>query len=101
MPKAVRIAKQGAPKVMEWVDVEVPRPGPGEAQVEQEAVGLNYIDTYHRSGLYPLPLPSGLGLEGAGTVTAVGDGVSEVKVGDRVAYTGGPVGAYAQLRNVP
>jgi NADPH:quinone reductase len=101
MPKAIRIAKQGGPQVMEWVDVEVPAPAAGEAQVEHEAVGLNYIDTYHRSGLYPLPLPSGLGLEGAGIVKAIGSGVSEVKVGDRVAYTGGPIGAYAQLRNLP
>jgi NADPH2:quinone reductase len=101
MPKAIRIAKQGSPQVMEWVDVEVPPPGAGEAQVEHEAVGLNYIDCYHRSGLYPRPLPSGLGLEGAGIVRALGAGVSEVRVGDRVAYTGGPIGAYAQLRNVP
>ena len=101
MVKAIRIREQGGPAVMQWVDVEVPPPAPGEAQVEHVACGLNYIDTYHRSGLYPLPLPSGIGLEGAGTVTAVGEGVSEVKVGDRVAYTGGPVGAYAELRNVP
>jgi NADPH:quinone reductase len=101
MPKAIRIAKQGAPEVMEWVDVAVPAPAQGEAQVEHEAVGLNYIDIYHRSGLYPLPLPAGLGLEGAGHVKQIGPGVTEVKVGDRVAYTGGPIGAYAQLRNVP
>ena len=101
MVKAIRMQKQGGPEVMQWVDVEVPQPGPGEAQVEHAAVGLNYIDTYHRSGLYPLPLPSGVGLEGSGTVKAIGEGVGEVKVGDRVAYTGGPVGAYAELRNLP
>jgi NADPH2:quinone reductase len=65
------------------------------------AVGLNFIDTYHRTGLYPLPLPSGIGLEGAGVVEAVGEGVTEVKVGDRVAYAGGPIGAYAEVRNIP
>lgn len=101
MVKAIRIERQGGPEIMQWVDVEVPPPGPGEAQVEHAAVGLNFIDTYHRSGLYPLPLPSGIGLEGSGTVSAIGEGVTEVKPGDRVAYTGGPVGAYAELRNVP
>lgn len=101
MVKAIRMQKQGGPEVMEWVDVDLPAPAAGEAQVEHEAVGLNYIDTYHRSGLYALPLPSGVGLEGAGTVRAVGEGVTEVKVGDRVAYTGGPVGAYAEARNLP
>ena len=101
MVKAIQIRQQGGPEVMEWVGVAVPKPGPGEAQVEQEAVGLNFIDIYHRSGQYKLPLPSGLGLEGAGHVRAVGAGVTEVKVGDRVAYTGGPIGAYAQVRNVP
>lgn len=101
MVKAIRIEKQGGPEVMQWVDVDVAKPGAGEAQVEHQAVGLNYIDTYHRSGLYPLPLPAGIGLEGSGTVKAIGEGVTEVKVGDRVAYTGGPIGAYAEVRNVP
>ena len=70
-------------------------PGPGEARVRHEAIGLNFIDTYHRSGLYPLSLPSGLGSEAAGVVEAIGEGVSEVAVGDRVAWAGGPLGAYA------
>lgn len=101
MTKAIRIAETGGPEVMKLVDVEVGAPGPGEAQVRNHALGLNYIDTYYRSGLYPMPLPGGIGLEGAGVVTAVGAGVTEVKVGDRVAYCGGPVGAYAELRNIP
>jgi NADPH2:quinone reductase len=81
--------------------VDVPAPASGEATVRHHAIGLNFIDTYHRTGLYPLPLPSGLGLEGAGIVEAIGAGVTEVKVGDRVAYAGGPPGAYAELRNIP
>lgn len=101
MTKAIRIAETGGPEVMKLVDVEIGAPGPGEAQVRNHALGLNYIDTYYRSGLYPMPLPGGIGLEGAGVVTAVGAGVTEVKVGDRVAYCGGPVGAYAELRNMP
>jgi len=101
MTKAIRIAETGGPEVMKLVDVEVGAPGPGEAQVRNHALGLNYIDTYYRSGLYPMPLPGGIGLEGAGVVTAVGAGVTEVKVGDRVAYCGGPVGAYAEVRNMP
>ncbi|MBV5331609.1 alcohol dehydrogenase catalytic domain-containing protein, partial [bacterium] len=72
-----------------------------EARVRHEAVGLNYLDTYHRSGLYPLPLPSGLGTEAAGVVEAVGDGVTDLRAGDRVAYAGGPLGAYSQIRCLP
>lgn len=101
MTKAIRINRHGGPEVMELVDVELAAPGPGEAQVRHEAIGLNFIDVYHRTGLYPQPLPAGLGMEGAGVVEAVGDGVNEVKVGDRVAYAGGPIGAYAQARNLP
>ena len=101
MPHAIRIHRTGGPEVLQWESVEVTAPGPGEATVRQHAVGLNYIDTYHRTGLYPLPLPSGIGQEGAGVVEAVGEGVTEVKVGDRVAYAGGPVAAYAELRNIP
>jgi NADPH2:quinone reductase len=82
-------------------DVELPPPGPGQARVRHGAIGVNFIDTYQRSGLYPLPLPTGLGLEGAGVVEAVGAGVTEVKVGDRIAYAGGPPGAYAEVRNIP
>jgi len=101
MTHAIRIHQTGGPDVLRWEEVELPAPAPGEATVRHHAVGLNFIDTYHRSGLYPLPLPAGLGLEGAGVVEAVGEGVSEVKVGDRVAYAGGPVGAYAEARNIP
>ena len=75
MPKAIRIFKNGGPEVMEYVDVEVGEPGPGEARVRQAACGLNYVDVYYRTGMYPQPLPAGLGVEGAGVVEAVGDGV--------------------------
>jgi NADPH2:quinone reductase len=101
MVKAIRMSRTGGPEVMEYVAVDVPPPGPGEATVRHEAIGLNFIDVYFRSGLYPQPLPNGLGQEGAGVVEAVGEGVSGVKVGDRVAYAGRPNGAYAQVRNVP
>ena len=99
--KAIRIAANGGPEVMEYVDVEVGQPGPGEALVRQHAVGLNFIDVYFRTGLYPQPLPAGLGQEGAGVVEAVGEGVTHVQPGDRVAYAGGPNGAYAELRTMP
>jgi NADPH2:quinone reductase len=101
MSKAIVISRTGGPEVMEYVDVEVGAPGPGEATVRHAAIGLNFIDVYFRTGLYPQPLPAGLGMEGAGTVEAVGEGVTEVKVGDRVAYAGRPNGAYAQVRNMP
>jgi NADPH2:quinone reductase len=101
MPFAIRIHQVGGPEVMSWEEVSVGDPSPGEARVRHEAVGLNYIDVYHRTGLYPLPLPSGLGLEGAGVVEAVGEGVTEVRPGDRVAYAGGPLGAYSQVRCIP
>ena len=101
MSHAIRIHQTGGPEVLSWEEVDVPAPAAGEATVRQHAVGLNFIDTYHRTGLYPLPLPAGIGLEGAGVVEAVGAGVTEVKVGDRVAYAGGPVGAYAEVRNIP
>ena len=101
MAKAVRINRTGGPEVMEYMDIEVGDPGPGEARVRHEAIGINFIDVYFRTGLYPQPLPGGLGKEGAGVVEAIGDGVTEVKVGDRVAYAGGPTGAYAQSRIMP
>ncbi|GLC95735.1 quinone oxidoreductase [Cupriavidus sp. TA19] len=101
MSKAIRIEQTGGPEVMQWVDVEVGEPGPGEVRVRHEAVGLNYIDVYFRTGLYKQPLPGGLGMEGAGVVEAVGEGVSHVSVGDRVAYAGRPTGAYAQIRVMP
>jgi len=101
MTKAIRIFKTGGPEVMEYVDVEVGEPGPGEARVRHHACGLNYIDVYFRTGLYPQPLPAGLGMEGAGVVEAVGSGVTHVKPGDRVAYAGRPPGAYAEARVMP
>jgi NADPH2:quinone reductase len=99
--KAIRITETGGPDVMKLVDVDIEKPGPGQVRVRQTAVGLNYIDTYHRSGLYPVPLPSGLGLEAAGVVEELGDGVTGLKVGDRIAYGVGALGAYAELRNLP
>jgi NADPH2:quinone reductase len=101
MTKAIRIARNGGPEVMEYVDVDVGEPGPGEARVRQYAIGVNFIDVYFRTGLYPSTLPSGLGMEGAGVVEAIGPGVTEVQVGDRVAYAGRPNGAYAQVRIMP
>ena len=101
MTKAIRIHQTGGPEVLRWEDVELKDPGPGEAQIRHTAIGLNYLDTYHRSGLYPVPLPSGLGSEGAGVVTAVGPGVKDIKIGDRVAYAGGPPGSYAEARVMP
>lgn len=99
--KAIRIREFGGPEVMSWEDVELPEPGPGEARIRHSAIGLNFIDTYHRSGLYPLELPTGLGSEGAGTVEAVGQGVTDVEVGDRVVYTGRPAESYSECRNFP
>jgi NADPH2:quinone reductase len=101
MTQAIRFNQPGGPEVLNWESVDLSAPAAGEATVQHAAVGLNFIDVYHRTGLYPLPLPAGIGLEGAGVVTAVGPGVSEVQLGDRVAYAGGPVGAYAQARNIP
>lgn len=101
MSSAIRFHRTGGPEVLCLEEVEVGQPAPGEARVRHHAAGLNFIDTYHRSGLYPLPLPSGIGLEGAGVVEAVGDGVRDIVVGDRVAYTGGPVGAYSEVRCLP
>lgn len=100
MSKAIRIYETGSPDVMQWEDVDVTAPDPGMVTVANRAVGLNYIDTYHRSGLYPLPLPTGIGLEGAGVVEAVGDGVDLV-VGDRVAYCTAGFGAYSEVINLP
>lgn len=97
MARVAQITEFGGPEVIKWIDVDLPAPGPGEAHVRMTAVGLNYIDTYHRTGLYPLELPSGLGIEGAAVVEAVGEGVTRVKPGDRVA-TFGVMGAYATER---
>ncbi len=101
MSFAIRFHQTGGPEVLRWEEVSVGDPAPGEARVRHEAVGLNFIDTYHRGGLYPLPLPSGLGREGAGVVEAVGDGVTDIKPGDRVAYGSGPLGAYSEVRCMP
>jgi NADPH2:quinone reductase len=101
MTHAIRFHKTGGPEVLVWEEVEVGKPGPGEARIRHTAVGLNFIDIYLRSGLYPAPLPSGLGGEGAGVVLEVGPGVTDLKPGDRVAYGNAPPGAYAEERLVP
>ena len=97
---AIRIHQPGGPEAMKWEEVELGAPGPGEMLIRNTAVGLNYIDTYHRSGLYPLPTPAVIGMEGAGVVEKLGPKVKEFKVGDRVAYAQ-PIGAYAERRIVP
>jgi len=101
MSHAIRFHAPGGPEVLRWEEVGVGETAPGEARVRHHAVGLNYIDIYHRTGAYPLPMPSGIGLEAAGVVEAVGSAVTDLKVGDRVAYAGGPVGAYSEVRNMP
>ena len=100
MERAAHIRQTGGPEVIEWTDVELAAPGPGEVRMRNLAVGLNFIDTYHRGGLYPMALPSGLGMEAAGIIEAVGDGVTEWRVGDRVATFGPSIGAYATARNI-
>ena len=97
--KAIRVSHVGGPEVLELVDIDLPPPRPGEARVRHTVIGVNFIDTYHRSGLYPLPLPTGIGNEAAGVVEAIGEGVSGVKLGDRVAYVGA-MGAYSEANNV-
>ncbi|CAH0155765.1 quinone oxidoreductase [bacteria symbiont BFo1 of Frankliniella occidentalis] len=101
MAKRIQISQHGAPEVMQLVDFDPADPAAGEVQVENKAIGINYIDTYVRSGLYPAPLPSGLGTEAAGVVTRVGPGVSELKPGDRVVYAQSSLGAYSEVHNVP
>ncbi len=102
MTRAIRIHEPGGPEALRWEEVEVGEPGDGQVRLAHNAVGLNYIDIYHRTGLYPLPeLPVTIGLEAAGTVEAVGPGVGELSPGDRVAYASPPVGAYAQARLMP
>jgi NADPH2:quinone reductase len=98
--KAIRIHQTGGPEVLHYEDVELPAPAVGEVRVRHAAIGVNFIDTYHRSGLYKVPLPAGIGSEAAGTVEALGSGVTTLKVGDRVAYAG-TTGAYAEANNVP
>jgi NADPH:quinone reductase len=101
MTRAVQITQTGGPEVITWIDLDLPAPGPGEVRMKTTAVGLNFIDTYHRSGLYPMPLPMGLGVEAAGVVEAVGPDVSDFAVGDRVAMMGPMTGTYATALNVP
>ena len=101
MTKAIQCFSNGGPEVMAYVDIEVGEPGPGEVRIRHHAIGLNYIDVYFRTGLYPQPLPAGLGMEGAGVIEAVGANVTHVKVGDRVAYAARPPGAYAEARVMP
>ena len=98
--RAIRIAATGGPEVLQLVEVDKPEPKAGEILVRNQAIGLNFIDTYHRSGLYPLRLPSGLGMEGTGIVEAVGEGVTRFSVGDLAAYASGPIGAYAEFHVV-
>ena len=100
MPKAVRYHKQGGPEVLQVEDVQVGDPGPGQVRVRHKAIGVNFVDTYQRSGLYPMQLPAVAGNEGAGVVEAVGAGVTDLKAGDRVTYTGLP-GSYCEVRVVP
>src|SRR5947209_14605630 len=97
MPHAIRVHEFGGPEVLRWEAIEVGEPGAGQIRLRQEAAGLNFIDVYHRTGLYPQPLPFTPGVEGAGVVEAVGPDVTDMKAGDRVAY-GGPIGGYAEVR---
>jgi NADPH2:quinone reductase len=100
MTHAIRIHKTGGPEVLQWEEITVGEPGPGQIRLRHTAVGLNFIDVYHRTGLYPMPLPFIPGMEGAGTVEAVGDGVADLRPGDRVAYAGS-IGGYAEARLIP
>lgn len=98
--KAIRINQHGGTDELHFVDIDTPQPGAGQVRVRHHAIGVNFIDTYHRSGLYQLTMPSGLGLEAAGVVDAIGEGVTRFAVGDRIAYCSGPIGAYAQAHVV-
>src|SRR5437868_753077 len=101
MIKAIRFEKTGGSDVLQYLDYDLPPPAKGQVPVKHSAIGVNFIDTYHRTGLYPLPLPSGLGSEAAGTVAALGEGVTGFSIGDRVGYSSGAIGSYAQANNVP
>ena len=101
MAKGIRFYETGGPEVLRWEALEVGEPGPGEVRVRHHAVGLNFADTYFRTGLYPAPLPAGMGVEGAGVIEAVGPGVTDFAEGDRVTYTGSPLGAYSTERVMP
>ena len=99
--KAIQISKNGGPEVLELIDISLEKPKPDEVTIEHKAIGLNYIDTYHRSGLYPLKLPTSIGAEGAGVITSIGSNIKDFKVGDRVSYAGAPLGSYSTHRNYP
>ncbi len=101
MSKAVRIDQHGGPEELKIVEVSVGEPGPGEIRIRHHAVGLNFIDVYQRNGLYPMPMPLQLGMEGAGVVEAVGEGVTHLKAGDRAAYASHPPGSYSEVRVMP
>ena len=101
MSKAIHFNKPGGPDELHLVDVSVGDPGPGEIRIRHKAVGLNFIDVYHRTGLYPLPMPHGLGMEASGVVEAVGEGVTHLKAGDRAAYASAPPGSYCEARVMP
>ena len=99
--KAIQITKNGGPEVLELKDISLEKPKPDEVTIEHKAIGLNYIDTYHRSGLYPLKLPTGIGAEGAGIIIEVGSEIRDYKIGDKVSYAGAPLGSYSTHRNYP
>ena len=99
--KAIRFSETGGSDVLQYVDYDLPPPAKGEVRVKHTAIGVNFIDTYHRTGLYKLPMPSGLGSEAAGTIEALGEGVTNFKLGERVGYGSGTIGAYADANNVP
>ncbi|HWU73718.1 MAG TPA: alcohol dehydrogenase catalytic domain-containing protein, partial [Sphingomonas sp.] len=101
MARVARIEQHGGPEVIQWADIDLPDPGPGEVRIRSTAVGLNFIEIYQRTGLYPLKLPSGLGTESVGVIEALGDGVTDFAVGDRVGTTGPTIGSYATHRNLP
>ena len=101
MTRVVKIEKNGGPEVLQIKDVNIKDPRPDQVLIEQKAIGLNYIDTYHRAGSYPLPLPTGIGLEAAGVIEKIGSKVKDLSVGDTVAYAGVPLGAYAEKRVYP
>ena len=99
--KSIKVTNTGGPEVLELEEITLDKPGADEVQIEHVSIGLNYIDTYHRSGLYPLQLPTGIGLEAAGIIKEIGSNVSNFSVGDKVAYAAAPLGSYSTHRNYP